>query len=79
MIRTTGNLDLLNKKPAYYVNISDIFSAIFKEVLRVRQKMMLKVFIIRPKNHGSLTLQTKFKVELNMGDLACPFGDSVYP
>ena len=30
------------------------------------------------KNYGSLTLQTKFKVELSMGDLTCLFWDSSY-
>ena len=80
MIRTAQNVDLFDKKPAYYVNhFWYIVSAILKEVLHVKQITMLRIFIIKfpsfiiPKNYGSLTLQAKFKVELNMGDLTCFF------
>ena len=38
-----------------------------------------KAFIFHySKNQGSLTLQTNFNVELNMGDLTCLFRDSSY-
>ena len=47
--------------------------------------MMLRLFIIMlpsfviPKNNSSLTLETKFKVELNMGDLAFFFSRQFVP
>ena len=39
-----------------------------------------KAYIIHfSKNYGSLTLQTNFNLEFNMGDLTCLFRDSSYP
>ena len=63
------------------LTITDISLALFlKKVLRVKQIMMLRVFSIKlhlslfqNKNYGSLTIETKFKVELNMGDLTSLF------
>ena len=79
MIGTTQNFDLFDKKPAInYVNhFRNITSAILKQVLHVKQLMMLRLFIIilkafifhYSKNHGSLTLEIKLEVELNMDDL----------
>ena len=70
MIRTTQNFDIFDKKHAYYVNhFWYIAGAILKEVLHVKQIMMLRVIFHYSKNYDSLTLQTKFKVILNMGDL----------
>ena len=53
MIQTTPNLNLFDKKKkktkkqrGYYVNSLYIVSAILKEVLHEKQKLMLRVFSI---------------------------------
>ena len=80
MIQTAQNLYLFDKKPGYCVtHFWHIVSAILEEVLHVNEIMMLSVFSLKllafiiPKHYGSLTLQSKFTVELNMDDLTCIF------
>ena len=89
IILSTQKLDLFDKNLYIYVNqfLKYIVSAILKEVLHVKQILMLRVFIIRlPSSFTipritvvSLSLETKFKIELNMGDLPCLFRDSSNP
>ena len=48
MIQTTQNLDLFNKKTLdITLPIFDIVNAILKEVLHVKQIMMLRVFSVK--------------------------------
>ena len=76
MIQTKQNLDLFDIEPVYYVShFWNIAGAILKEVLHVKQLIMLRFIYYKAsifhyfRNHHSLTLQSKFKVELSMGDL----------
>ena len=83
-IGSTHNFDLFDKKKTVYFvyHFFNIDGAILKEVLRMKELMILRLFIIRlpsfnrySKNYDSRTLETKFTVELG---IPCHFRISSY-